>query len=127
MKNNGNDTEKIEKISSPKSLQIGNDEILQSALQASSKMFEQEEDQLENSLIGHSQRLMNVAHSLVEERENNYLEGKNENNTRIVDIGTLEAVCKLSSEARENMRLVLDWKKAKTNAIKTVAEAIRGR
>jgi hypothetical protein len=70
---------------------------------------------------------MNVAHSLVEEREQNYLENKNEENTRSFDIASLEAVCKLSSEARENMRLVLDWKKAKTNAIKTIAEAIRGK
>ncbi len=60
---------------------------------------------------------MNVAHAYVEEIEDKYLTSEMDQLVRKPDYSQIDLVCKLSQEARENMKLALDHKKDKAKII----------
>lgn len=89
--------------------------------------YKVEDETPESLLIGHALRLNNVSHSLVEDREKNYLEGKTDENTRKIDHDDLNAICRLSHEARENIKLAMQIKREKVSGAIGIITAIRGK
>lgn len=127
MPNNENVT-KLEVAAKEKtSTKIVERETLSEVSQVLSKMYETESETPESYLITQAVRLNNVVHSLVEEREKNYLSDENNANTRKIDSDDLDAIVKLSQEARENMKLAMSFKKDKVKLVAEIIQSQRGR
>lgn len=74
-------------------------------------------------LINTAQRLSNVAHSLIEKREKEYLDD-NEYTAGISE-NIVDSTIKLCSEARENIKLALYIKKERTNSVLEVMKVLK--
>lgn len=107
------------------STMVSADEIQLSALPVLSKMYEQVDETPEISLISQAQRLNNVAHSFIEEREKAYLEDRLDGEVRRPNLEDIQAVCMLSDQARQNIKLAMDIKKEKTKAVVDLVKAMR--
>lgn len=107
------------------STMVSAEEIQLSALPVLSKMYEQVDETPEISLISQAQRLNNVAHSFIEEREKAYLEDRLDNEIRRPNLEDIQAVCMLSDQARQNIKLAMDIKKEKTKAVVDLVKAMR--
>ena len=107
------------------SMMVSAEEIQLSALPVLSKMYEQVDETPEISLISQAQRLNNVAHSFIEEREKAYLEDRMDEQVRRPNLGDIQAVCMLSDQARQNIKLAMEIKKEKTKAVIDLVKAMK--
>ena len=89
-------------------------------LQALSETFDSGENLPENLLINSAQRLSNLAHSLFEKHENEYLNG--EEAIRTITSEKVEDICKLAEASSKQMMIALQFKKERVNAIKILSE-----
>ena len=107
------------------SMMVSAEEIQLSALPVLSKMYEQVDETPEISLISQAQRLNNVAHSFIEEREKAYLEDRMDEQVRRPNLGDIQAACMLSDQARQNIKLAMEIKKEKTKAVIDLVKAMK--
>lgn len=94
-------------------------------LQVLSKLSEMDESSPESLLIGQAQRYSNVAHSFIEEREKAYLNDNLDNLPVNPSDFSIDAVCKLAEQARENIKLALEIRNSNVRNFKTIVEALK--
>lgn len=127
MKDSENFTNSKELQENPKSTKLELVETHTEGLRVLSEMSKVAEDTPENLLLLHAQRLNNVAHSFIEQREQSYLNNTLEEMERGISEHSIQAVCKLTQEARENLKLVVEFQKIKAQNFKTIVEAIKSK
>ena len=94
--------------------------IQQEVLQALSETFDRAEDLPETLLINSAQRLANLSHSLFETREKAYLES--DEHLPNVDPVRVDDICKLAEASANQMRLALEFKKARVSTLKIIKD-----
>jgi hypothetical protein len=126
MSNKESTTEKQELVAGSKSELLGTNETHTLGLQVLSKLSEMEDSHPVNSLLTHAQRLNNVAHSFVEAREQSYLNNDLENLSVNPSDFAIDAVCKLSQEARDCIKLASQLQKDRVEQFTAIVRAVRG-
>lgn len=125
MKGNAKSTAEVATIEENQSMMESGNETLQSVSLVLKETYDSASDLPENSLIGHALRLNNLSHSLFEEREKNYVENTGDENTRKIDGEDLHAICAISAQARENIKLAMDIKKDKAKIVVDLITALK--
>lgn len=126
MNSNGKITKKQELDAESKSGLIVENETHTLGLQVLSKLSEMDESHPVNSLLTHAQRLNNVAHSFVEAREQAYLKEELETVSVNPSDFSIDAVCKLSQEARDCIKLASQLQKERVEQFATIVKAMKG-
>lgn len=119
---NESTTEEMPNTEENKSMTVKTEGIPQDTLQALSMTFDQEENLPENLLIESARHLSNLAHSLYERHEDDYISSKIISHP---DSLKIDDICKLADTATKQMAIALQFKKERITAIKTINELKR--
>jgi len=99
--------------------------IRQSGLQVLSTLSGEVTSEQIDSLNGHSRRLMNVAHSFIEEREKCYLKDDMSTMTTSPSDFSIDAVCKLTEQSLSCIKLAMELNNSKVKNFKEIMSALK--
>lgn len=118
-------TQKVEKLESDQSTKEKGVAIRQSGLQVLSTLSGEVTSEQIDSLNVHSRRLMNVAHSFVEEREKAYLNDDLSSMTVSPSDFSIDAVCKLTEQSLSCIKLAMELNNSKVKNFKEIMSVLK--